>query len=502
MAAIDSLLGIVDLKKADGLVLATDQVPVLLLGGGRSPLTMPPMSAAMVDATLAELLTPELRATLASAGEVETRHSSASLGTFQVRVRIADGRTTVTLEKGDGAGTAAPPASAAPASSPAATHLASQPAGVTSPAESEPGPLAAALDLAMTRRASDVLLSTGVRPRVRVEGEWVEVEAPPVAASDLERAFVSRLADERRHALDQTGSVDLAFVRNDPRTGEDVRFRVNLFRQHTGLTAALRPLWTILPTLSDLHLPAALLPIVSLRHGLVVMTGATGSGKSTTLAALLDHVNHTRTCHIVTLEDPIEYLFRRDRALIHQREIGAHVNGFASGLRAALRESPDIILVGEMRDPETIRLALTAAETGHLVMSTLHSGSAAMAIDRIVDVFGEAEKSEVRQQLAGTLRHVIAQQLIPTPNGDRIPVLEMLTVTHAVAAQIREGRTHFLAAQMEIEAGERMVTMERALAELVRTGRLGRQAALEASQRRDELLKLLDERTPPAATRR
>jgi len=242
-------------------------------------------------------------------------------------------------------------------------------------------------------------------------------------------------------------------------------------------------------------------PIMSLRHGLVVMTGATGSGKSTTLAALLDHVNHTRACHIVTLEDPVEYLFRRDRAVIHQREIGAHVSSFAAGLRAALRESPDIILVGEMRDPETIRLALTAAETGHLVMSTLHSGSAAMAIDRIVDVFGEAEKSEVRQQLAGTLRHVIAQQLVTTPGGDRIPVLEMLTVTHAVAAQIREGRTHFLAAQMEIEAGERMVTMERALAELVRMGRLARQAALDASQRRDELVKLLEDR-PPTATRR
>ena len=487
MAAIASLLGIVDLKKADGIVLATDQVPTLLIGGGRSPLTMPPMSASMVESALAELLTPELRAALGSAGHVETRHTSGNRGTFNVRVRVEDGTTTVTLEKGD--------ARAAPEPSVA------QPAVATPSHEREPAPVGAALDDAMSRRASDVLLSTGLRPRVRVQGEWVEVEAPSVTAADLEQAFVSRLAEERRHSLEQTGSVDLAYVRHDPRSGDDVRFRVNLFRQQTGLAAALRPLWTMLPSLADLHLPAALQPIMSLRHGLVVMTGATGSGKSTTLAALLDHVNHTRACHIVTLEDPVEYLFRRDRALIHQREIGAHVSSFAAGLRAALRESPDIILVGEMRDPETIRLALTAAETGHLVMSTLHSGSAAMAIDRIVDVFGEAEKSEVRQQLAGTLRHVIAQQLVATPSGGRIPVLEMLTVTHAVAAQIREGRTHFLAAQMEIEAGERMVTMERALAELVRTGRLARQAALDASQRRDELVKLLDDR-PPAATRR
>ena len=493
MAAIDSLLGIVDLKKADGIVLATDEVPALLVGGSRSPLTMPPLSASMVEAALGELLTPELRAELGSAGQVETSHTSGSRGTFNVRVRIADGRTTVTLEKGDGTRGAGAAAAAAPSRA--------APLGLTTSPEHEPIPLTAALDRALARRASDVLLSTGLRPRVRVEGEWVEVEAPVVAAADLEHAFVSRLADERRRSLEQTGSVDLAFVRRDPRTGEDVRFRVNLFRQFTGLAAALRPLWTILPSLAELHLPAALQPIMSLRHGLVVMTGATGSGKSTTLAALLDHVNHTRPCHIVTLEDPIEYLFRPDRAVIHQREIGTHANGFASGLRAALRESPDIILVGEMRDAETIRLALTAGETGHLVMSTLHSGTAAMAIDRIVDVFGEAEKSEVRQQLAGTLRHVIAQQLVPTPQGDRIPVLEMLTVTHAIAAQIREGRTHFLAAQMEIEAGERMVTMERALAELVRTGRLARQSALEASQRRDELLKLLDERAP-AATRR
>jgi twitching motility protein PilT len=487
MAAIASLLGIVDLKKADGIVLATDQVPTLLIGGGRSPLTMPPMSASMVESALAELLTPELRAALGSTGHVETRHTSGNRGTFNVRVRVEDGTTTVTLEKGD--------ARIAPEPSVA------RPAVAARPDDREPAPVAAALDHAMGRRASDVLLSTGLRPRVRVQGEWVEVEAPPVTAADLEQAFVSRLAEERRHSFEETGSVDLAYVRHDPRTGDDVRFRVNLFRQQTGLAAALRPLWTMLPSLADLHLPAALQPIMNLRHGLVVMTGATGSGKSTTLAALLDHVNHTRACHIVTLEDPVEYLFRRDRAVIHQREIGAHVSSFATGLRAALRESPDIILVGEMRDPETIRLALTAAETGHLVMSTLHSGSAAMAIDRIVDVFGEAEKSEVRQQLAGTLRHVIAQQLVTTPGGDRIPVLEMLTVTHAVAAQIREGRTHFLAAQMEIEAGERMVTMERALAELVRTGRLARQAALDASQRRDELVKLLEDR-PPTATRR
>ena len=199
MAAIASLLGIVDLKKADGIVLATGQVPTLLIGGGRSPLTMPPMSASMLESALAELLTPELRAALGAAGHVETRHTSGDRGTFNVRVRVEDGTTTVTLEKGDGSNAAEPPA-ARPAAQPAVTARSD---------DHEPAPVAAALDHALSRRGSDVLLSTGLRPRVRVEGEWVEVEAPPVTAADLEQAFVSRLAEERRRSLEQTGSVDI-----------------------------------------------------------------------------------------------------------------------------------------------------------------------------------------------------------------------------------------------------------------------------------------------------
>src|SRR5262249_146767 len=204
---------------------------------------------------LAELLTPELRAVLGSAGHVETRHTSGKRGTFNVRVRVEDGTTTVTLEKGDPR-TAPEPSVARPA----------VPARSDDPA---PPPAPAALAPARGRRGSGGLVSPGLCPRVRVQGEWVEVEAPPVAAADLEHAFVSRLAEERRHSLEQTGSVDLAYVRHDPRSGDDVRFRVNLFRQQTGLAAALRPLWTMLPSLADLHLPAALLPILSLPHGLV-----------------------------------------------------------------------------------------------------------------------------------------------------------------------------------------------------------------------------------------
>jgi twitching motility protein PilT len=474
MAAIGSLLGIVDMKKADGLILATDEVPALLVrGGGTNPLKMPPLEGSVLAAILDELLRPDIRAQLEAAGRVETSHDAGALGTFALRVHVAAGKTTITLTKPDAGSAEPPPRREAPASE---------------------GVLDAVLDQAMARRASDVLLSPGLCPLLRVGGDWIEGDASPVTTADVEDAFLSGLSEARRRTLAEVGSVDLALGRADAATGDEVRFRVSLFRHHTGLAAAIRFLWPALASLRDLNLPAALVPIVDVRHGLVIMTGATGSGKSTTLAALLEHVNRVRACHVITLEDPIEYVFRRGRAIIHQREVGAHVDSFASGLRAALRESPDIILVGEMRDRETIRLALTAAETGHLVMSTLHSGTAALAVDRIVDAFDDAERTEVRQQLAGVLRHVIAQQLVTTTQGDRIPVLEMLTVTHAVAAQIREGRTHMLPAQMDVEAGERMGSMERALAELVRAGRLGRQAALDASQRPDEVRRLLDDR--------
>ena len=471
MAAIGSLLGIVDIRKADGLVLATGEVPALLTGDAPSPLTMPPLSTTVLDAMLAELLTPERRATLATSGELDDSHDAGALGTFALHVRVADGRTTVTLRKSRG-------------EAPLARG------GVRDADDSDDGIVGTVLDRAIARHASDVLFSPGLRPRLRVDGSWIDADAPALAAPEIEQAFLRRLSDERRRLLAETGSVDLAFGRSDA-AGAEIRFRVSLFRQQSGLAAALRPLWTALESLADLNLPAALLPMVGVSHGLVLVTGATGSGKSTTLAALLEWVNGSRACHIVTLEDPIEYVFRPRRAVIHQREIGTHVDGFASGLRAALRGSPDIILVGEMRDRETIRLALTAAETGHLVMSTLHSGTATMAVDRIVDAFDDAEKLEVRQQLAGALRHVVAQQLLTTPDGRRIPVLELLTVTHAVAAQIREGRTHLLSAQMEVEAGERMVTMERALTELVRAGRIDRQVALDATQRPDEVRRLL-----------
>jgi twitching motility protein PilT len=221
----------------------------------------------------------------------------------------------------------------------------------------------------------------------------------------------------------------------------------------------------------------------ALPGGMVLVVGITGSGKSTTLAALVELVNRTRARHVITLEDPIEFVYQPQRCLIHQREVGAHVESFAAGLRAALRESPDIILVGEMRDRETVALALTAAETGHLVLSTLHSGSAPMAIDRIVDIFPEHQQAQIRLQVAGSLRAVITQRLLEGVRpGTRYPAIEILMVNYAVGALIREGKTHQLATQIQTGRDDGMVALDTSLLDLLRAGFISRDVALAATR--------------------
>jgi twitching motility protein PilT len=474
MAAIEPLLGIVQMKKANGLLLTSDEVPRLLLDSTSVPLTMAPLSAVMLDDLIRSVLAPEQRELLARAGRVESTYTSQPHGSYAVEARAADGKVTLTLSRG---------AALTPA-----TLEGSRPAA--------PGDaLGSLLDQAVERNASDVLLSAGARPLLRVDGALVELAASPVSEDGLLAACEPFLGVAQRRQLEDVGSVDFAVVHANGPQGDARRFRANLFRHERGLALALRSIWTEVPTLEELHLPDSLGDLMRHRTGLVLVAGSTGAGKSTTLSALLEQVNRTRPCHIVTLEDPIEYLYPRRRAVVHQREVGRHVDSFASGLRAALRENPDIILLGEMRDPETIRLALTAAETGHLVLSTLHSGGAVMAIERIVDVFTENEKLLVRAQLAGVLRQVVAQQLVPAARSGLVPALEILAVTHAVAAQIREGRTHMLATQMEIGAEQGMIPMHRALADLARGGQITRAAAVAAAPNPTALEHLLDERS-------
>jgi pilus retraction protein PilT len=262
------------------------------------------------------------------------------------------------------------------------------------------------------------------------------------------------------------------------------RIRVNVYASDEGLCAAVRILRREAPTLSELNLPPQLEPLIELPHGLVISCGPTGSGKSSTQAALIQHALRARAQVVVTLEDPIEYVIRpmRPAGLVRQREVGTHVRDFATGLRDALREDPDILLIGEMRDPETISLAITAAETGHLVFASLHSRTASAAVERIVDTYPPERQRQIRVQLADSLRAVIAQRLIPSADGSgRVPAVELLRVTYGVANLIREGRTAQIVNALQAGSGDGMLVLERHLADLVRTNRIRHDSAVAAA---------------------
>src|SRR5262245_4330691 len=330
-------------------------------------------------------------------------------------------------------------------------------------------PLDALFDCLKDEHVSDLLLSSGLPPRVRSGGELHALEGPTLDDSAILALLEPALDEVARRQLETRGSVDRTMDLPDG----SLRFRINLFRQDRGLAAALRPIRQPAPRLADLNLPDHLYDLVSYPNGLVLVTGPAGSGKSTTLVALTEHLNRTATRHIVTLEDPIEYCYAPKRSLIHQRELGRHVEDFAGGLRAALREAPDVILVGEMRDRETIALALTAAETGHLVLSTLHSANPWMAIDRMLDVFPGPQQPQIRAQLASVLRAVLSQHLLVSTDPPlRVPAYEKLVVTPAAANQIRDDKVHQLWSTIQTSREDGMVPLEASLADLVRRRRI------------------------------
>ena len=506
MAAIDSLLKLVEAQKADGLVVASERVPSLRRGGADVPLSMPKVSHDMVGIFLEDLLTPELSQQLAAQKLVRFDHLFEGQR-FSGEIKADGGRYVLSLVKarpgqaapalGRPGPTAPPPArptapeprppsepprAAAPAPAPArepAREAVQEDMSLAPPDEEAlrvADELRAVLQRAHWEGAADVFFSAGMSARVRGGGELREVSTQ-VTEGGLLALFARTLGPEQRARLRTSGGADVALDLGG------LRFRANVFRQQRGLAAVLRPVRDKAPTLQELGLPEDFAALVGYPAGLVLFTGPTGSGKSSTLAALIDHVNRTAARHVVTLEDPIEQLFVCRRALIHQREVGRDVASFAEGLRAALREAPDIILVGEMRDPETIAAALTAAETGHLVLSTLHAACAAMAIDRILDSFPGAQQTQVRLQLAGALRAVVTQVLVPGLRPpERIVAFERMLVTAAVAAQIREGRGHQIATAIQTGRADGMVSLEQSLAGLVRSRRVSVEAAMQAAQ--------------------
>ena len=309
--------------------------------------------------------------------------------------------------------------------------------------------------------ASDLHLTVGIPPKLRINGRLTSVGKESLTAQNT-KEFAIEILGKHYEAFNETGEYDLAYEI------EGVgRFRVNVFKQKGNIAIVLRYLTIHIPTLDELKHPRLFKDLIKKRRGLILVTGPTGSGKSTTLAAMINEINSTRSEHIVTLEDPIEYVHNHNKSIINQREIGEDTNTYANGLRAVLREDPDVILVGEMRDLETISTAITAAETGHLVLSTLHTIGAAKTIDRIIDVFPPHQQEQVRTQLASVLQGIISQQLIETADGKgRVAALEIMTMTSAIQNLIREGKTYQIESSIQTGTKFGMKTMDMALADL------------------------------------
>lgn len=319
---------------------------------------------------------------------------------------------------------------------------------------------------AVLHKASDLHLSSGVVPFERVDGELCSIADIGILDDAAMNAILNLLlTDEQRKVLAQHKEVDCAV--NLPELG---RFRINVFCQRRGISAAIRVISDAIPSFSALGFSEVFEKICLFPHGLILVVGATGSGKTTTLAAMIDHINHTQAMHILTIEDPIEYVFVSDKSLVQQRELGAHALSFENALRCALREDPDCILIGEIRDLVTMRLALTAAETGHLVFATLHTNSAPEAINRIIDIFPSAEKSMARTILSSSLQVVIAQELVRKKDGGRIAVQEIMLCNGAIRNMIREDKIQQITSSMQVGKAEGMRTMQQHLRELIALG--------------------------------
>jgi len=323
------------------------------------------------------------------------------------------------------------------------------------------------LDIAIERKASDLHLTVGVPPMIRIDGVLMAVPAEaPLTGPSISKLIQSFMTPEQIERLKIRKELDFSFGY------QNMRFRTNAYFQKGFLAASLRLIPKLIRSMQELGLPPVLERFIQPSQGFVIITGPTGHGKSTTLAALINEINRTRNEHIITIEDPIEYVFEHDKSIISQREVGSDTNSFARALRSCLREDPNIVLVGEMRDLETIEAALTLAETGHLVFTTLHTNSAAQTADRIIDVFPPHQQQQVRMQLANVMLGVVSQRLIPKTQGGRIISCEIMVANSAVRATIREGKTHLLTNIIQTSAAEGMISMDKVLAELVSKGEI------------------------------
>lgn len=341
------------------------------------------------------------------------------------------------------------------------------------------------LEEALRRGASDVHLMVGVFPTLRIDGKLVPITRAPTPVPEyIEKLVLSLCSPEQKELLLTNKELDFSFA-----LGEVARFRVNAFYQKGYLSAALRLIPNRIPNLEELHLPSVLGNLTKLRQGLILVTGPTGHGKSTTIASLINQINENKGVHVVTVEDPIEYVYPSRKSLIAQREMHLDTHSWEIALRSVLREDPDVVLIGEMRDYETIESVLTIAETGHLVFATLHTNSAAQTLDRVVGVFPENQQEQVRMQLSNVLEAIISMRLLPATEGGRYPANEILLATPAVRNVIREGKTHLIDNIIQTSSSVGMQTLETSLATLIRAGHISLEVALSYSLRPQELMR-------------
>lgn len=343
------------------------------------------------------------------------------------------------------------------------------------------------LDSAVKEQSSDLLISVGHPPVIRITGQLVPlVKEKSVTPEDAQGYAFAIISEERKQRLLKEKEIDFSYDHDGK-----ARFRVNIFYQQNCISLALRLISPNIKTVEELSLPPILHEFTGKSQGLVLVTGASGQGKSTTLASLIDEINHTKSVHIITIEDPIEYIYAGDKAVIEQREVGTDTHSFPAALKAMFRQNPDVIMVGEMRDLETIATTITAAETGHLVFATLHTNSAAQSIHRIIDVFPSEQQNQIRYQLAGSLVGVVSQRLIPRLSGGFIPVCEVMISNNAISNLIRENKTHEIPAVIETSMRDGMISLNRALSDLVRQKEISLKDSIDYSFNPAELKNLL-----------
>jgi twitching motility protein PilT len=459
---IDRLLTLLVQSRAGAVELLDGEPAAFVTGGDRRPVTRQPLAAAQILAFVREIAPPDLAAALGALQPAEFGYANGD-GRFAVRISRFGERWGATVTPSD-AGPAAPPAApVAPAAS------ATPPVAIdAAPASHDAFTTAERLLRALVeRRGSDLHLRVGEPPVVRAGGELLRLDEPPLTAAQLEAVLVALMPERNRAEFAECGDTDYAYE-----IAGLARFRANALRDRRGPAGVFRVIPATVVSVEEMGLSPEVQQLCQLTKGLVLVTGPTGSGKSTTLCAMVDLVNRSRADHILTIEDPIEFVHPSKRCLVTQRQVGVHTGSFKSALRAALREDPDVILVGELRDLETVAIAIETAETGHLVFGTLHTTTAAGTVDRIIDQFPADRQSQIRVMLSESLKGVISQTLCKKVGGGRVAAREVLLATTAVSNLVREGKTFQIPSIMQTSKKLGMVTLNDALLELVDGGQV------------------------------